>query len=151
MTSLADVLELMHIAPRRFEAVEARISYRKIPTRPSDAGRAEERELRVTGRTSADVIGGLRPDVELVHWRQCMFELWLEPIDEVTVAGRLGVRLRGRRRPTTHDYYVLPMPTEHCELVVDLERGILLRLACLEGGHEALALEVLEIEFDRSN
>jgi hypothetical protein len=152
MTNLADVLELMHTARRRYHAVEARIAYRE---EPSGADRVEEGELRVMGSTADRVVGGLRPDIELVHWRQCMFdpnvtipELWLEPIDEVAVAGRRGVRLHARRRPTTHDYYVLPRITEDYELVVDAERGILLRLECIRDGRVVLGLEVLEIEFD---
>ncbi len=85
-----------------------------------------------------------------VMWEPNMLipEMWLEPHESVRVAGREAVRVSGQPRPTSHDYIVLWPSADRYELVVDLERGILLRLALFVRGREAKSDEVLAVRFD---
>ena len=150
MTELTDVLELMHTARRRYRTVEARAKRRGTAR---ETARQDQEIIRISGRP--DQLISLEYDGTDTHVRQCMFEpnviipeLWLEPGDEVTVAGRRGILVRGRPRPTTHDYFVLPVITEDYELVVDAKRGILLRLDCIDNGRVEFGVEIVEIQFD---
>ena len=73
---------------------------------------------------------------------------WLEPYETEHVADCEGVRIGARPRPTSHDYIVLWPRADRYEPVVDLERGILLRLSSLVRGREAMSDELLAVRFD---
>lgn len=77
-------------------------------------------------------------------------EMWFEPLGRQIVANREGLKVRARPRWTSHDYIVVPPWADAYELVVDLERGVLLRFGCWFQGHEGIADEVIDITFDRS-
>jgi len=77
-------------------------------------------------------------------------EMWFEPLGRLVVANREGLKVRARPRRTSHDYIVVPPWADAYEMVVDLERGVLLRFGCWFQGREGVADEVIEITFDRS-
>jgi hypothetical protein len=90
-------------------------------------------------------------------YRQVMWDpnmlipgMWFEPLGRQLVANRDGLKVRAQRRQTSHDYIVVWPWADAYDLVVDLERGVLLRLGCLFQGKEAIVDEVTEITFDRS-
>jgi hypothetical protein len=196
---LEDVLELMHLARRRYTTIEASVRRRFEPGlieahRSNDAGSATPVQGRVEAvdhvwfesPTTWRVDAESGPGAGLVNihdgdhalrnfrledlgegygrgvylggpqtYRQVMWEpnmlvpeMRLEPSETERVAGREGVRVRARPRPTTHDYVVLWPRADRYELVVDIERGILLRLSLFVGGREAMSDEVLAVRFD---
>jgi hypothetical protein len=66
------------------------------------------------------------------------------------VAGRGGIRVRAFPRPTDHPHHELHLPhgaDEH-ELVVDRERGVVLRLASRFRGEDFYVVEMLDVGFD---
>jgi hypothetical protein len=146
-----ELFELLHLARRSYGNATARVRLRRAVDR---WGRpAPERATEVS--FEADGVFGRHIESGEGHWQQCAFdpnvlipELWLEPLDETVVAGRRGIRVRGRRRPASHDYFVLPGSADEWELVVDLERGILLRLAAVAEGTPTIVYEITEIVFD---
>jgi hypothetical protein len=77
-------------------------------------------------------------------------EMWFEPLGRQVIANREGLKVRARPRWTSHDYIVVSPWADAYELVVDLERGVLLRFGCWFQGEEGIADEVMEITFDRS-
>jgi hypothetical protein len=85
-----------------------------------------------------------------VMWEPNMLipEMWLEPRETERVAGRDGVRVRAQPRQTSHDYIVLWPRADRYELVVDLERGVLLQLSMFVRGREAMSDELLSVRFD---
>jgi hypothetical protein len=160
--SLVELLELLHLARTKFSTASARVRQRNRGY-DSWGGTAP-------GRSRDDVfdVGLERPeDAEAVfrrpeesplgNWQQCAFdpnvivpESWLQVVGAGVVAGRDGIHVRGRLRRTTHDYFVLPMMTDEYDFVVDRQRGVLLRLACIADGQEASVYEIQEIDFDRA-
>jgi hypothetical protein len=196
---LEDVLELMHLARRRYTTNEATLRRRFEPAldeadRSNDVGSATPVHGPVeavdhvwfasptTWRVDAesgpgagfvnihdgdqafrnfrfeDLGEGYGRGVYLdapqayrqVMWEPSMLvpEMWLEPYETERVAGREGVRVRAQPRPTSHDYVVLWPRADRYELVVDVERGILLRLSFFVRGREAMSDEVLAVRFD---
>ena len=76
--------------------------------------------------------------------------LLLEPTGETTWAGRHAIRVRSpsRGREDQLAYEQLTPGADAHELLVDAERGTVLRLASLLGGEEIVTLDVEEIAFD---
>jgi outer membrane lipoprotein-sorting protein len=73
----------------------------------------------------------------------------LEPAGDATVAGREARRVRVRTRdPKRHTRGGLELGIEQAELLLDQERGLILRQAELFEGGEAFVREVEEIAFD---
>ncbi|MDQ3990785.1 MAG: hypothetical protein M3245_00540, partial [Actinomycetota bacterium] len=86
------------------------------------------------GRGRTDVVAWSTQPFEEI-WDPGLFiaELWLDrPSGRARVAGREGVVVGGPARPTERpsgeEHIILPDMPDACELVVDAERGILLRL-----------------------
>lgn len=63
-------------------------------------------------------------------------------------AGRPCIVVRARPRPLEHGFHRGPMGADEVDLLVDAERGVLLRQAARIEGEEYQVSEVLEIEFD---
>jgi hypothetical protein len=178
---LEDVLELMHLARRRYATIEASLRRRFEPAlveahRSNDVGSPARWRVDAESGPGAGLVNihdgdqayrnfrfedlgeGYGRGVYLggpqtyrqVMWEPNMLvpEMWLEPHETERVAGREGVRVRAQPRPTSHDYIVLWPRADRYELVVDLERGILLRLSFLAGGQETMSDEVLAVRFD---
>lgn len=76
--------------------------------------------------------------------------LTFRPQGETTILGRPALRATARPREDADDWnlHVLGMAAEEYELVVDRERGVLLRKSAREGGREYHVVEIEEIEFD---
>lgn len=74
--------------------------------------------------------------------------LRLEQIGKAEVAGRPGLLLRGAARGDDFTLHRLGPGADTYELVVDRERGVLLRTAALVDGLELNVSEVLELAFD---
>jgi hypothetical protein len=70
-----------------------------------------------------------------------------EPGEDATAVGRPAVHVRVRRRPGNHAHVFGPMADE-LELVVDRERGLLLRVSALLDGNEVARHEVVELALD---
>jgi len=196
---LEDVLELMHLARRRYTTIEARIRRRfepalveahrshgvgspmpahghveavdhvrfQSPTRwrvdaesGPGAGLVNIHDGEQTFRNFRfeDLGGGYGRGVYLggpqtyrqVMWEPNMLipEMWLEPRETERVDGRDGVRVRAQPRQGSHDYIVLWPRADRYELVVDLERGVLLQLSMFVRGREAMSDELLSVRFD---
>jgi hypothetical protein len=196
---LEDVLELMHLARRRYTTIEARIRRRFEPALVEAHGsNVAGSPLRAEGQVEAadhlwfespvrwrvDAESGPGAGLVNIHdgdqafrnfrfedlgegygrgaylggpetYRQVMWdpnmlipEMWLEPHETLHVAGREGVRVRAQPRRTSHDYIVLWPRADRYELVVDLERGVLLRLSLFVRGREAMSDELLSVRFD---
>jgi hypothetical protein len=75
-------------------------------------------------------------------------EMWFEPGTETTVASRKAISVEAKPRLTSHDYVVAIPWADAYELAIDVERGVLLRLASRFEGHDADIEEVLQIYFD---
>jgi hypothetical protein len=197
--NLEDVLELMHLARRRYTTIEARIRRRFDPAlvephRLDDMGPTTREQGHVEAvdhmwfespaRWRVDAESGPGAGLINIHdgdqafrnfrfedlgegygrgiylggpqtYRQVLWEpnmlvpeMWLGPQETEHVAGREGVRVRAQPRPTSHDYIVLWPRADRYELVVDLERGILLRLSLFVHGREAMSDELLAVRFD---
>ena len=76
-----------------------------------------------------------------------LYALWLEPLGRTVCAGRDAIRVRGEPNPAS-GYRFWHENAETFELLVDAERGTLLRMAVIEDGAEVFVREVTEIEFD---
>ena len=76
-----------------------------------------------------------------------LYALWLEPLGRTVCAGRDAIRVRGEPNPAS-GYRFWHENAAAFELLVDAERGTLLRFAVIEGGAEVFVREVTEIEFD---
>lgn len=79
--------------------------------------------------------------------------LELEPLGRMTWGGREAIRVRARPREADeelfwHDLHGLAPGAEAYDLIVDVERGVLLRAAAYLDGEEFATTEVLEIAFD---
>jgi len=72
---------------------------------------------------------------------------WLEPTGRTVFAGREAIRVRGEANGNNGPRYWWEKINE-CELLVDSERGTLLRLAGIVDGQEVAGHEVTAIEFD---
>ena len=76
-----------------------------------------------------------------------LYALWLEPLGRTTGAGRPAIRVRGAPNPASgHRFW--HENAAAFELLVDAQRGTLLRFAVIEHGDEAFVQEVTDIEFD---
>jgi hypothetical protein len=160
MMRKTELFELLHLARSRYSNARATVRVRRSGWdlwgwRPEAGTTEESLEVRLERPEDADAVFRQHIESPNGHWQQCAFdpnviipELWLEPLEEVTVAGRSGVRVRGSRRGTSHDYMVLPTQSDEWELVVDLERGILLRLAAVKDGVESHVFQIMEIVFN---
>jgi hypothetical protein len=65
--------------------------------------------------------------------------------------GRRALRVSAHRRssdPHSHFHIPIPIGTDDCELIVDCERGVLLRIKALFEGEEAMSMTIEEIGFD---
>ncbi len=85
----------------------------------------------------------LNPSCLLSAW-------WLEPLERTAFAGREAIRVRGETNLNGIQRYWWENVNQ-CELLVDAERGTLLRLAGIPDsmdGREAIGHEVTAIEFD---
>jgi hypothetical protein len=194
---LEEVLELMHLARRRYTTIEARIRRRFVPglveaPQPNEVGAPKDEHVEAVdhvwfespARWRVDAESGPGAGLVNIHdgdqafrnfrfedlgegygrgaylgepqtYRQVMWEpnmlipeMWLESHDMEPVAGREGIRVRAQPRPTSHDYIVLWPRADRYELVVDLERGILVRLSLFVRDREAVSDEVLAVRFD---
>ena len=76
-----------------------------------------------------------------------LYALWLEPLGRTICAGRPAIRVRGEPNPTS-GYRWWHENAAAFELLVDAQRGTLLRFAVIENGAEVCGHEVTEIEFD---
>ena len=76
-----------------------------------------------------------------------LYALWLEPRGRTVCAGRDAIRVRGEPNPAS-GYRWWHENAEAFELLVDAQRGTLLRMAVIEDGVEVCGQEVTEIEFD---
>jgi hypothetical protein len=80
-------------------------------------------------------------------------ELSLELGGSANVAGREGILLRARPRPTLRpdgqDFILLEEGGDRYELVIDAERGVVLRLIGELDGERMTVEEVIEVIFDR--
>jgi hypothetical protein len=76
-------------------------------------------------------------------------ETWLEPHGEQRIAERDAITVSGVPRPTSNDFLTV-VPADGYDLVVDLERGVLLRYGLRYAGDLGVLEEVLDIEFDRA-
>lgn len=76
-----------------------------------------------------------------------LYALWLEPLGRTTCAGREAIRVRGEPNPASGRRWWYENAAAF-ELLVDAERGTLLRFAVIADGAEADVQEVTEIEFD---
>jgi hypothetical protein len=75
--------------------------------------------------------------------------LELEPIEPATHAGRPALRLRARERKVDHRTApVLPWGADAHELLVDAERGVLLRLVSFIEGEQFALSELEQVAFD---
>jgi hypothetical protein len=81
-------------------------------------------------------------------------ELWLGPVDRTSLLGREAIRVSATPRPTVRPsgevFIILLVEADECELVLDLERGIVLRLAEYLGGELMHMEEVIEMAFDEN-
>lgn len=153
----AELLELLHTSAKLWSTATAHVEMTSVGRdRRGRAGTGQGEVLEIEVSPRQPERGQHRLRRHFSEWQQCAFdpnvvipELWLEPVGPTVVAGRDGITVRARPRPTTHDYFVLPMSAEAYELVVDIERGILLRLACIVDGEETLVYEITSIDFDR--
>lgn len=82
----------------------------------------------------------LNPSYFLYAW-------WLEPTGRTTWAGREAIRVRAEPNGNNGPRHWWER-VESCELLVDAERGVLLRLAGIAEGREVIGHEVTGIEFD---
>jgi hypothetical protein len=84
------------------------------------------------------------PSVLLGHLR-------LEIIGTAACAGRASIRALGhpRRRPRWADVFGFEPSADAYELLVDRERGVILRAGALVGDVEFASTEILDIEFDQ--
>jgi outer membrane lipoprotein-sorting protein len=71
-----------------------------------------------------------------------------EVLGRAEMAGRSCIVVRARPRPLDHGFHGAPPGADELELLVDAERGVLLRQAARIEGEEYHVSEVLEIEFD---
>ena len=76
-----------------------------------------------------------------------LYALWLEPRGRTVCAGRDAIRVRGEPNPAS-GYRWWYENAAAFELLVDAQRGTLLRFAVIEDGNEVWGQEVTEIEFD---
>jgi hypothetical protein len=163
---LADVLALARSAPSRYRMLQATVrdwaSYKRIcelqeiPWGDDGADEHGERVVRVRADGEGNVTetrddGDVR---ELDDWGT--YEPLLAPgLDEdatpgfellgrTTQAGRAGWALR-----TGPAYAAFLLPgSDRCELVVDAERGILLRAAAFRADELLMVEELLDVAFD---
>jgi outer membrane lipoprotein-sorting protein len=75
----------------------------------------------------------------------------LHPLGEAEWAGRRALHARATTRPGRPDFtFELPPGAESFDLLIDRERGVILRLAAFLAGDEFHTLEVGEIAFDET-
>ena len=79
--------------------------------------------------------------------------MWLTPIERTTWLGRKAIKVRGEPvsldgRWADYAEKLLWRDGDEYELLIDAERGALLRLACRLDGKEIDVVEVTSIEFD---
>lgn len=74
----------------------------------------------------------------------------LEPIGESVVAGLRAVRVSARATSRDHRPFGLEPGVEEAELLLDAERGVVLRRAELVDGEEAFVREVEQVVYDGS-
>ena len=113
----------------------ARVSVYHHPMQPGEA-----RYAAMDGEYAITAEPVLNPSF-LLH------ALWLEPVDRTTFAGRPAIRVSAKRNRNNGELRMWEAADEF-ELLVDAERGTLLRLGACCGGEEFDGHEVTEIEFD---
>jgi hypothetical protein len=108
----------------------------------------------IAARTVVEsTIDTVQPFEELWDPAMLIGEVWLEPDGRASVAGREGLLVRARPRPTPrpdgNDFILLDYPggDEH-ELVVDADLGVVLRLRSFALGREMVREEVRRLELD---
>ena len=106
----------------------------------------------VAGRTGVEgPLGEVQPFEELWDPALLIAELWLDPGGQTETAGRTGIAVKATPRPTPRpnglDFILLEWPGgDRHELIVDLELGVLLRLASFWRGREIVREEVTTME-----
>jgi hypothetical protein len=147
------VLELIRSAPERYESVRAALRYRGDgPVHKEIHERIVRRAFRVSTEQASKPIRHPEPDgpfgwrcrawhADHYHWRM---------ETEVPIGGPPGSGLVWNRRlgAPSRDPDPLHWGADEYEVVVDTERGVLLRCASRLGGKDFDALEVEEIYFD---
>lgn len=75
--------------------------------------------------------------------------LWMEPMGRMRYIGRAVIRVRGEPiEEENSDWYWWDGADEY-QLLIDAERGVLLRIGVFRNGEEFAGAEVTSIEFDR--
>ena len=74
--------------------------------------------------------------------------LWLEPMERTTFIGREAIRVQGMPTGASSRLWRWWDDADEYELLVDAERGTLLRLRVSHNGEELAGHEITEIEFD---
>lgn len=74
--------------------------------------------------------------------------LWLEPAEYTTFIGREAIRVQGKPTGENSDLWWWWEGADEYELLIDAEKGTLLRLGVSRNGEEFAGHEVTEIEFD---
>jgi outer membrane lipoprotein-sorting protein len=114
-------------------------------------GRTLWRRMPRTGllREDAAELEGVSFATRLLEPGRLLAGIDLELIDEAEQAGRTAVRARALPRNVTwHDLFGLAPGADQYELLIDTERGVLLRAAAFLEGDLFASSEVLEIAFD---
>ncbi len=130
-----DGASAMTNVPRSSLPPGVNVKYHPIPITPGDdVYQILDAEYAIIEQRS------LNPSCLLSTW-------WLEPLERTGFLGREAIRVRGENNPNNGRRYWWDH-IEECELLVDAERGTLLRLAGIVDGREVIGHEVTEIEFD---
>jgi hypothetical protein len=91
---------------------------------------------------------GASSELDLLHPLALVLAFELEPFGTADVAGRAALAVRARPRDDASRMHSLGLGADELELVVDAERGILLRTEARHGSEAFRVLEVEEIAFD---
>ena len=74
--------------------------------------------------------------------------LWMEPVERTTHVGREAIRVRAEPVDDDDLRWYAWKDADEFELLVDAERGTLVRIGVRQGGEEFAGIEVTSIEFD---
>jgi len=112
----------------------------------------EERTGAMSNEEAPEVGSGIGQQFEhLLDPAPLRGMLELERLDELSLAGRPGIRVRAVARHRTDQHWIphqLAWGADDYELVVDRERGVLLRVAARLDGEDFFLTEVVDIAFD---
>lgn len=154
MKELGTVLELLHDAPNRWTTIRATVRERRAVPPSETTARIwigetgcvrEERDVVPNG---GEVLGSGDTLAVLFDPSRLIPSFDFDVLEMCTYRERAAIRVRAKPRETG------PTPTEldpwadDHELIVDVERGVLLRVGAFTGGEEFAAVDVLEIAFD---